>query len=58
MSPTPSPTSSSQFAYVDVALPAGLALNSTVTITMFGTDGTTTETQPVTILIQNSCTVF
>jgi hypothetical protein len=44
--------------YLDVKLPASLTVGTTVTITMTATDGTTTETQPVTILIQNSCTVF
>ena len=29
-----------------------------VTITLSATDGTTTETEPVTIGIQSSCTVF
>jgi hypothetical protein len=47
-----------EHAYVVVNLPPGLALGSTVTITMFATDGTTTETIPVPILIQNSCTQF
>jgi hypothetical protein len=44
--------------YVDVKLPASIAVGSTVTITLSATDGTTTETEPVTIGIQNSCTVF
>ena len=44
-----------EHAYVEVILPPGLALGSTVTITMFATDGTTTQTIPVTILTQNSC---
>jgi hypothetical protein len=47
-----------EHAYVIVSLPPGLALGSTVTITMFATDGTTTETIPVPILIQSSCTQF
>ena len=44
--------------YVDVRLPASIAVGSAVTITLSATDGTTTETEPVTIGIQSSCTVF
>ena len=44
--------------YVDVKLPASIAVGSAITITLSATDGTTTETEPVTIGIQNSCTVF
>jgi hypothetical protein len=44
-----------EHAYVRAILPPGLALNSTVTITLFATDGTTTETVPVPILTQSTC---
>ena len=47
-----------EFLYVEVTLPAGLAPNSTVTVTLSATDGTTTQTEPVTIGIQNSCTAL
>ena len=44
-----------EHAYVEVVLAPGLALGSTVTITLFATDGTTTETVPVPILTQSTC---
>jgi hypothetical protein len=44
--------------YVDVRLPASIAVGTSVTVTLSATDGITTETEPVTILVQNSCTVF
>ena len=47
-----------EFAYVEVTLPAGVAVGSTVTVMLSATDGTTTQTEPVTIGVQNSCTVF
>jgi len=42
-------------AYVITDIPSGLALNSTVTITFWASDGTTRQTESVPITIKASC---
>jgi hypothetical protein len=42
-------------AYVLTAIPAGLQQNSSFTITLWASDGTTTQTEPVPIVIKASC---
>jgi hypothetical protein len=42
-------------AYAVTAIPSGLALNSTFTITLWASDGTSTETESVPVVIKSSC---
>ena len=42
-------------AYAVTAIPAGLALNSTFTITFWVSDGTSTQTESVPVAIKSSC---
>ena len=42
-------------AYVVTAVPAGLALNSTFSITFWVSDGTSTQTESVPVAIKSSC---
>jgi hypothetical protein len=42
-------------AYANTAIPAGLALNSSFTITFWVSDGTTTQTESVPVAIKSSC---
>lgn len=41
--------------YVAVAVPSGLQANSSFTITLWASDGTTTQTESVPVVIQASC---
>jgi hypothetical protein len=43
-------------AYAVTAIPSGLALNSTFTITLWASDGITTQTESVPVVIKSSCT--
>jgi hypothetical protein len=42
-------------AYANTTIPAGLALNSTFTITFWASDGTSTQTESVPVAIKSSC---
>ena len=42
-------------AYPVTTIPAGLTVNSTFTITFWASDGTTTQTESVPIVIKASC---
>ncbi len=42
-------------AYVVTGIPSGLAENSTFTITFWASDGTTTQTESVPVVIKASC---
>jgi len=42
-------------AYANTTIPAGLAQNSTLTVTFWASDGTTTQTESVPIAIKSSC---
>ena len=42
-------------AYAVTTIPAGLTANSTLTITFWVSDGTTTQTESVPIAIKTSC---
>jgi len=42
-------------AYAVTAIPSGLALNSTFTITLWVSDGTSTQTESVPVVIKSSC---
>ncbi|HXL92693.1 MAG TPA: hypothetical protein VN969_27490 [Streptosporangiaceae bacterium] len=42
-------------SYAVTTIPSGLALNSTFTITLWASDGTTTQTEAVPVVIKSSC---
>ena len=42
-------------AYAVTAIPSGLALNSSFTITLWASNGTTTQTESVPVVIKSSC---